>query len=523
MRVVETAAAWVLSNARECAADPTLRVRQNLAEAIGVNKSQISRWENSSSVIDTRRLDRYEQVLQLDPGGLSCMMEFLHRNQSPMTNPRLMYAAPNGDLQTQTDALFDRLLDSTVELTDDDWRAFTATLSQLGDNYLPKPIWTTLLRRCLDDMVPSTFLSWAVRFQASAHMATHPGAIRAVLEIGEEEMSAPSATESTLDIACMLQYTSSPAATQLLAGTFATRQASAPDDIALGLLMALTTHAHTGRLTHRQAMQLSPYATELTVDETRSTRARRAAAAFLHTSVPTRAQRLAPHFGGDAANGLTTVLLQGSTLSPGARTSILRQVCDALAAEALPSEDPTFRTLLTTAVSSADTERRGNACGLLMLSPQGPVVGQTLFALVTPELIEQRPWVAAELMATSAWLPSAALLPGLVELAFRTDLPLDLATRAARIIGNTVERPGPDKDARDELIAAGIRKLWAGGVTTARRAAGPSAFAYTLGMRQRRDLLADLHASLGTFDPALREEWEPALAAWLPPATGSES
>lgn len=490
-------ALWVLRNARLHAADPAVRTASGFAAGGGrapaVHRSQVGRWEGGTVVVTHDLVRRYEQVLDLPEGQLCAAIDVFSRTMlHPPADavPLPPREEPDGD---ETLGLVERVL-SAERMTGLEWDRLTGNLARLPHVLLRAPDWEAILRRLSREIGLSLELDFVQRYNSAVRLVRHPRSGPVVAQLAADGLRDP-AQQVYIDLASVLRYTSHPAAVEVLLDQLR----NPTNDHALrSALLALTSLIERRRVTHESTVEATRLAVEHLRDRDRSFLARRGAANLVHVvNLPGR-ERLAAGLTVDNQEFAASIIMAGRARRPDDLRDLRTRVRQRLAQTLSPAdlEEPVLDTLIGAALGESNEETSGNALAVLMLSPQGPVVGMAYVEELIEALRTGDRVAAHECLAALSWLMQPEALDLLTDLACDPGSDVDLAYEASNAVGNSEEPAGPARGARDARILARLRQVIR---ETTRPGAAESlirGYAYALGMRDRYDLIDDLLGDL---------------------------
>ncbi|HET8593810.1 MAG TPA: hypothetical protein VFM07_01085 [Intrasporangium sp.] len=511
---------WVLRNARIHAADPEVRGASGFAAGAGrapaVHRSQVGRWESGAVAVTHDLVRRYERVLQLPEGQLLATMDVFARTMlSDGTTPTALH--PRGEPDpNETLELVERAL-STERMTGLDWDRLSGNLARMPHVLLRERDWEAIFRRCNQEAGLSLDLQFAQRYGAAVRFVRHPRSEAVVARLADAGLGNP-AEQLYVDIASLLRYASHPAVIDVLIGQLR----NPTNDHALrSALLALTSHVQRGRLASQRVIEVVRLAIEHLRDTERSFRVRRGAANLIRAvDLPGR-ERLAAGLTVDNQKFAASIILAGRSRRPEELRDLRARIRRTLDQWLSPSdrEEPVLDTVIAAAIGETNEETNGSALAVLMLSPQGPVVGRAYVEELRVALRDGNHVAAHECLSVLSWLMHPEALDPITDIACDPDVDVDLAYEAANVTGNCVEPQGPAKEARDARLLARLTDV----VQAKRRPAEAEALirghAYALGMRGRYDLLdgvvSDLESGrLRAASPALARKTRDLLGWW---------
>lgn len=517
---------WVLRNARTHAADPAVRGASGFAAGAGrapaVHRSQVGRWENGSVAVTYELVRRYEQVLDLPEGQLLAAIEVFGRMMlASEAAPEPLHPRGEPDADEALE-LVERAL-STERMTGLDWDRLSSHLARLPHVLLRERDWEAMFRRCNQEAGLSLDLEFVQRYGAAIRFVRHPRTEAVVARLADAGLRDP-AEQLYVDIASLLRYTTHPAVIDLL---LAQLRDPTNDHALRSALLALTSHVQRRRLTREETVEVVRLAVDHLRDTDRSFRVRRGAANLVRAvDLPGR-ERLAAGLTVDNQKFAASIIMAGRARRPeelrDLRARLRRTLAQTLSPDDL--EEPVLDTVIGAAIGETNEETNGNALAILMLSPQGPVVGRAYIEELRDALHHNHHVAAHECLSVLSWLMQPEALDLVTDIACDPSADVDLAYESANAAGNCVEAPGPAREARDARLLARLTDVVRDG---AGRLADSEALvrghAYALGMRDRYDLIDgvvdDLDSGrLVASSPALASRARGALGWWqaIPP------
>jgi hypothetical protein len=500
---------WVLRNARIHAADPEVRGASGFAAGAGraapVHRSQVGRWESGAVAVTHELVRRYEQVLDLPEGQLLATIEVFARMLAESSTPAALQQRSEPDPH-ETLALLERAL-STEPMSGLDWDRLSGNLARMPHVLLRERDWEAMFRRCNQETGLSLDLEFAQRYAAAVRFVRHPRTEALVARLAEAGLRDP-AEQLYVDIASLLRYASHPAVIDVLVGQLR----NPTNDHALrSALLALTSHVQRGRLASHGVIEVVRLALEHLRDTERSFRVRRGAANLIRVvDLPGR-ERLAAGLTVDNQNFAASIIMAGRSLRPGELRDLRVRIRRTLDHWLSPSdrEEPVLDAVIAAAIGETNEETNGNALAVLMLSPQGPVVGRAYIEELRAALRDGNDVAAHECLSVLSWLMQPEALDLVTEVACDPGGNVDLAYEAATAVGNCIEPVGPVREAREARLLARLTDVVREGARAADAEALLRGHAYALGMRGRYDLLEGVISDL---DAGRLQAASPALA-----------
>ena len=510
---------WVLRNARLNAADPALRSAAGFALGNGVatpvHRAQVGRWERGHVVMTRQLVRRYEHVLGLDEGTLLTAVDRFGRARTPVRSVAVL--PPTGDPDTdRTLQLLERAL-SEDRMTGLEWEELTDSLGRIGRPLVRARDWEALLRRLLEETSLGLGIGYAQRSEALARLVGHARSGPVVAAMAAEVTARPDA-QFYNDPLGMLHHTDHPEAVSVVLDQL--RRPTNPS-VLRACLIVMTTLVKGQRLDADVRLEAARLGVQHLRDPDLPYRVHRGAANLVR-ALGIATPRLATVLTAEDRRVAASIVRDGRAISAEAfRTAVKRiraELEDAGGHESM--EEPVLAQLLETALGSTDEGERGSALGVLMVSPQAHVVGRVQAraladALGTGDLV-----AAHESLTILSWLGQPEDLDLFERVTLGDSTPTDVATTAGYVLGNTVEPPSPQREARERAVALRVAEIAA---TGSGHDAGDHvrSLVYALGMRGRYDLLRALadaqpvepdptappgvsHAELGVGDPADR-------------------
>lgn len=502
---------WVLRNARIHAADPDVRGASGFAAGAGrapaVHRSQVGRWESGAVAVTHELVRRYEQVLDLPEGQLLAAIDVFSRSMLPST-ATLPALHPREEPDPDETLQLVELALSTERMTGLDWDRLSSNLSRLPHVLLRECDWEAIFRRCNQEAGLRLELQFAQRYSAAVRFVRHPRTEAVVARLAEAGLRDP-AEQLYVDIASLLRYTSHPAVIELLVDQLRT---PTNDHALRSALLAMTSHVQRGHLSPKRRIEVIRLAVEHLRDTGRSFLVRRGAANLVRAvDLPGR-ERLAAGLTVDNQKFAASIIMAGRSRRPeelrDLRSRIRRTLALTLSAPDL--EEPVLETVIGAAIGETNEETNGNALAVLMLSPQGPVVGGAYVDELQEALRQGNNVAAHECLAVLSWLMHPPALDVMTDIACDPQVDVDLAYEAANATGNCVEPPGPSREARDVRLLGRLTQVVREGGGPAKAEALVRGYAYALGMRGRHDLL---HSVVSDLDSGVLSAASPALAA----------
>lgn len=525
---LDTKVLWVLRNARVHAADPAVRGASGFATGGGrspaVHRAQVGRWESGAVALTYDLVRRYEQVAALPEGQLLAAIDACARATAPGTAVPTLHRRGGPDA-AEALVLVERAL-STERMTGLDWDHLSRTVARMPHVLLRTSDWENLLRRLNQEISVSLELEFALRYGAAVRLVRHPRSESVVARIAEDGLRDPD-EQVYVDIASVLRYTSHAAVVEVLVDQL---RDPTNDHALRSALLALTSHVERGRLTPQRVIEVTRLAVEHLRDTTRSFLVRRGAANLIRAvDLPGR-DRLAAGLTVDHQQFAASIIMAGRVRRPDELRDLRLRVRTTLAQTLSPAdlEEPVLDAVIAAAIGETNEETNGTALALLMLSPQGPVVGRAYVTELVDALSSGNAVAAHECLAVLSWLAQPEALDVLTDIVCDATADRDLVYEAANALGNCVEDPSSARRERDARLIARLTEIVRTSTVAGQADSLIRGFAYTLGMRGRYDMLDGLLSDLdsGRLEPAVPEvaararnllNWWSALPAHIRP------
>ncbi|MDN5797496.1 MAG: hypothetical protein L0H79_17340 [Intrasporangium sp.] len=503
---------WVLRNARAHAADPAVRAASGFATGAGraraVHRSQVGRWEGGAVAVTHDLVRRYERVLDLPEGQLLAAIDVFSRTMLVPPSVPVPLPPPGEPDPDETLELLERVL-GTERMTGVDWDRLSRNLTRLPHVLLRARDWEAILRRCNQEIGLSLELDFVLRYYAAVRFVSHPKSAVLAADLAADGLRDPT-RQVYVDTASVLRYTSHQAAIDVLIDQLR----NPTNDHALrSALMVLTSLVQRRTLHRKSVIEATRLSVEHLRDPQRSFLARRGAASFIHAvNLPSR-ESLAAGLTVDNQEFAASIVLAGRARRPDDLRDLRFRIRRRLAQSLSPAdlEEPVLDSVIGAAIGESNEETSGSALAVLMLSPQGPVVGRAYVDELVQSLIGGDLVAAHECLAVLSWLMRPESLDVLTDLASDPEVDAEIAYEAFNAVGNAGEPAGPTQRARDELLHDGL-------VTVVRETTKPPprseglirGHAYALGMRGRYDLLS---AVLDDLDSGRLQAASPVVEA----------
>lgn len=485
---------WVLRNARMHADDPALRTASGFAQAAGVHRSQVGRWENGSVEVTFELVRRYEEVLGLPERQLACAIDVFGRRILPAQPVSATMRRDPPDVDA-TLVLLEKTF-TNERMTGLEWDQLSRELERMPHALIRHSDWEQLVRRCNAEIGINTDLDFALRQGAAIRFVRHPRSANVVTQLAEDILKDPGA-QVYADIAAVLRYTTHPAAMEVLMGQL--REPTNDHALRAGLL-ALTSLIAGRRLSHEQMIEATRLALGYLRDQRRPFRVRRGAANLIRAvQLPSRA-RIAAGLTGDNQAFAASIIMAGRARGVDELRELeerVRKTLDATLSQR-DQNDPVLKGLLEAAISVTNEEENGAAMSILMLSPQGRLLGR----MYTQELVrslERNDHVAAhECLGVLSWVMQPEELDVMTEYACSPDLPGDFVYESAVAVAHAYEELGPERDAREDRLLLSLEHRITGAIPSRLPESAIRGLTYSLGMRGRMDIIDSISAALST-------------------------
>src|SRR6476661_4925659 len=391
---------WVLRNARLNAADPALRSAAGFAlghgVATAVHRAQVGRWERGHVVVTRQLVRRYEQVLDLDEGTLLTAVDLFGRARSPVRSVAVLSRTEEPDT--------DRAL----------------------------------------------LLLEQARSEALARLVGHARSGPVVAAMAAEVTARPDA-QFYNDPLGMLHHTDHPEAVSVVLDQL--RRPTNPS-VLRACLIVMTTLVKGQRLDADVRLEAARLGVQHLRDPDLPYRVHRGAANLVR-ALGIGAPRLATVLTAEDRRVAASIVRDGRAISTEAfRTAMKRiraELEDSGGHEAI--EEPVLMHLLETALGSTDEGERGSALGILMSSPQAHVVGRVQARALADALGQGDVVAAHESLTILSWLGQPEDLDLFERVSLGHATPTDVATTAGYVLGNTIEPPSPQREARERAVA----------------------------------------------------------------------
>lgn len=482
---------WVLRNARTHALNPRLRSASGFAQGGGVvpavHRAQVGRWENGSVDATYELVRRYEMVLGLPEGQLLCAIDCFARTRIPVrTTARL---SPRGTPDVdETLSLLERALAPTP-MTGLCWDRLSDNLGRMPQALVRSTDWEHLFVRCTREMAVSLGLAFTQRDEAVDRLAGHPRSGPVLAELAANLLNDPDAPLYN-DIVGLLQYTTHPAAIEVLLGQL---REPTNDHSLRACLIALTTLLRGGQLGAPTTTEAARLAIAHLRDGSWSFRVQRGAANLIRALDLPANRQLALGLSAENRAMAASIILdgraQGATSLNGVKRRIGRSLDQSLSSG---TADPVLRSLLRRATVETNEETRSNALAILMISPQGRIVGRAYAAELAAAVTAGNRVAWHECLSVLTWLGQPEDLELFTELAL-TASDGDLAYEASLVLGNCLDEDLDLSAQRESRVSRAAEALLRGSLAVG--AEGETrlrGLAYVLGLRGRFDLLAHL-------------------------------
>ncbi|MDQ2757083.1 MAG: hypothetical protein M3Y71_11040 [Actinomycetota bacterium] len=505
---------WVLNNARLYATDSRMHRASQFCEAISppVHRAQVGRWESGATSVSHAQVRQYEVVLGLPEGQLLAQIDLLaHQHQLLTAQPHLV-PVRSPLWEDETDDLLD-LARSTERMTAMQWRTLATNLGSVTTTFLRRDDWTHLLRRVSREAEYSTGLDYILRDEAKLALASHPRSTRAVLAMADEVLSDPVAPVYGETVSLLLSVPGTGPAELVL------RHLADPvgEAAQFALMWLSRTMVTRSLLSPAHQEQMARHAVRVLDDRTSSYRLQRAAAAFLQLLARPERRRIVAGLQSETTRRrVARIIEHGGALADGQVQQLTGEIEGQLALTQRGDLHPVLVRLLRMASSHSAEDSRGTALSLLMLSPQGPVVGRTYARALRWALRNGSETVVDEGLSILSWLLPPEAVPWMMELAFR---PATEPTRASQALVSVANaRPShaeaPDGHGPDEVVEMVCRSALAQMADPGRQPAVTTrGHLYVLGMYGRFDVITGLTEAASR--PGVPPVWGDGIRSWL--------
>ena len=510
---------WVLGNARGHARDRSLRTAAGFSQRLDppVHRAQVGRWETGQTGITYRQVRQYEDVLGLPEGLLLATIDNLARGQG--TSARLPSLPPPlaDGWRDDVDDLLDKA-ESQERMSGLEWRRLASALGSSDDVFLRRRDWQHLLWRVATEADLCTGLEYQLRDDAKACLASHPRSSRTVIDLAEAVFGDPNAPVYA-ETGIMLAHAADHDAVRLIV-----RQLRAPVNEAAHhtLLWVARLLVVDGRTRISEDEWLVAHAVEVLEDPASTARQRDAAGLLLDAVPGPRSAQVAEWLRRVGDQRVAHAVEHGRVLGARQLDSLLEEIQARLAATTgkRPTLHPVLRSLLWRATAHAATEARGTALTVLMLSPQGPVIGATYASALRYALDHGPEVVVDEALVVLCWLLPPQDVPTLLELGLGGTVDDSRAGQALIAVGNVRDRmeEAPvgyrSQDVADRVVASACARMGAPGRPAVPTTEGlVRGHLYALGMLGRFDALERLAATAA--DPDVDPLWRDGIRRWL--------
>lgn len=524
---------WVLANAREHAHDPAVRTAAGFARGgrlPEVHRSQVGRWESGHTPPSYEVVRRYEETLGLPRGQLSAAIEIFARGEAPMRSTAHLTRPSTPGWVDDALELVEKAVSDEL-MTGIEWDDLSVLLGGHTDAILRRVDWERLLVRSSTQMTVATGLEFALVSESVARLAAHPRSGAIVADMARRSLTDRST--QVFDAVTLVQFTSDPAGVDVLVE--ALEDPDAREVAVWTALYTLTSLAAARALDRGQRTRAGIRALDLLRAEAAPIRLQRSAAAFLRAiDPPTRDQMVQALRAGSRVR-IARILDEGSILADSEASTISRQIATRLVSRLGPHSRwaPSLQRLVRTVTSVTHDEERGTALGILMLSPQGPVVGSAFAGELATFVADGQSLLADDTLLVLSWLLPHDDVPLLLDVALDPRVEPVGAMQAAIAVGNarlddTTAVPTPQgssvtaRDVVRRVTAAAERSIDEGGAGAAATARG---LGYVLGMYgcfERIDRLARVAGHHGRTEWVDTLRWWQELPGWArPPERGA--
>ena len=429
------AVGWIIGNAREHGAPETRTTAARFAELVDppVHRAQIGRWESGRTAITHQQVRQYESVLGLPEGYLLAMIDTVTRERY-RSRPGPHLPGPTSPAWWQeTDDLIEKAF-SEDRMTGLEWSTLSAALGARPDAFLRRRDWERLLRRCTVEADLCTGLDYVQRDEAKMRLASHPRMGPTLRAMADEVLSDPVAP--TYSETVVLLGVAPTAETVALLRRHLEDPVSEP--ALYTVLWALRRLADDHVLEGVAAVDVGQRALDLVRDPSTSGRVARAAAVLLHgIDLPEREAVVAGLRGGPRRR-IAEVIDRGSPLQSDEVTRMAQEIERRLVHEfnVQGRLKPTLRALLAIIAGQTSESGRGSALTLLMLAPQGPVVGGRYAAALRHAVAAGADVLVEEALPVLSWLLPPEDVPTLLDLALDRAASGTQSLQAANAVAN---------------------------------------------------------------------------------------
>ncbi len=482
---------WVLRNARSHASEPALRSGSGFAAGAGradpVNRSQIGRWERGEVGVTHGLVRRYETVLALPEGQLSCVIDTFARGHRAVRSTAMLTDRAEPDVDV-TLLLLERAL-SSERMTGTQWDRLSDNLGRMPHVLVRASDWEALISRCLSELAVSLRLGYAQRAEAVARLAGHPRSGPVVARMAGDVMGDP-ATQFWSDTVSLLQFTDHPDALRVLMTQL---RSPTGDDALRACLLSLTSIVQTMDLPSADGTEAVALALGLLRDASLPYRVHRGAANLLRAAGVAQSGRLALALSSRDRAFVASILLDGRAVRPSLYRGAHKRIRSRL--ERAPGwtgeHEPVLDGVIRTALAATNEEDRAVALTILMISPQGHDVAREYAVELARGCATADIVAVQECLSVLSWLQAPEDIPLFLEMATAPATAPDVVMELGFVLGNVSDQVGPD-DVLERRVADLIRTVVGGparpGVVDQLRG-----LAYVLGMRARFDLIDGLH------------------------------
>ncbi|GAA1891272.1 hypothetical protein [Lapillicoccus jejuensis] len=510
---------WVLGNARDHARDRSLRTAAGFSQRISppVHRAQVGRWESGATGITFRQVRQYEDVLGLPEGLLLATIDNLARGHGASARQPSLPPPLADDWRDRVDDLLDKA-ESPERMTGLEWRWLASALGSSDDVFLRRRDWEHLLRRIATEADLCTGLEYQLRDDAKACLASHPRSARTVLDLTESVFADPTAPVYA-ETGILLAHAAGHEAVDLLMRLLRDPVGEAAHYTLLWVARVLVLE---GRTRISEDEWLAAHAVEVLEDAASSPRQRDAAGLLLEVVPGPRSAQVAEWLRRIGDRRVADAVEHGRVLGERQLDSLLEEIQARLAATTgkRPTLHPVLRSLLWQATAHAATEVRGTALTVLMLSPQGPVIGATYASALRYALAHGPDVVVDEALIVLSWLLAPQDVPTVLELGLDPAVDASRAGQALVAVGNARDRidEAPPGYRADDVTARLVR--------SARERMGPGdgpgvptpeplvrGHLYALGMLGRFDALEELAPE--SSRPGVDPVWGAGARRWL--------
>ena len=494
---------WVLTSARQFAADPALRTRSALARgsrlASPVHPAQIGRWESGTVPVHYQQVRHYEQTLGLPEHQLVCLIDQIHRDRQP-AGPGRVVRMTSYDVDGVVEELAEKAL-STDRMTGIDWDRLVTLSGPDNHVVMLRRDRSQLIARVVEEMNLSVGLEYSLRAEAAARLAAHPRAGGAVADFIRSTL-ADGTRNFYSEAASLAQFTADTAAAQVLIDHVQSPTNEHSWRWAASILAGMV---RSGRVTEESALPAYGPCLDVVRDPTTASSLQMAALSLLHAIGV--GQRVAALLRKELDHASLRLLLSGAPTGDATRVRIRRRVMS-LIDEEFGRNPPDAQVLdrLLAGLASAESKARGHSLAVLSLSPYGPYVGTAYVEDLRDALTHGDLVHAHDSLSVLRSLSQEEHAHDLLAVLGQVDLPDTLIEGAGIALGN--RRAAQRLSTIDGAVHATCLRL-AATPEHARSRRSARGITYALGMRGRLDLLRQLR------DTSVEDVWRGAANWWL--------